>query len=90
MTPQAILLKAAKLIHQGRSEFSCNAIERCHPDGWVLSTWYADVVSPVGRRPILIRDIIKAVHNMSTSIQARDFRVLLLLMIRAAYNDLVD
>ena len=84
------LLEAAKDIHYQRAEFSCIAVGRVLNYG--ISDIYAAIAAPRPGNRLAITDITRSGNNgrRISDQEAKDFRVLLILMIREAYNDLVD
>ena len=93
MTIKSLLLSAAKKIDSGEEIYSCIAVYRTGSTNACerLGDHYALSMSPRGTSSLDVYDIY-AVENKyrSYGVTAKKFRVLLILMFRAAYDDLEE
>ena len=88
LKPREVYLRAAEEIASGRCEFSCNAIDSRF-EHWHESCLYHSVMAAEGAVFLCVRDITRAMGKVaSTHQRCRNFRVLLLCMMAAAYKDI--
>ena len=87
LKPREVYLRAAEEIASGRCEFSCNAISAGF-EHWPESCLYHCVMAAEGTIFLCVSDITGAMSAPSTHQRCRNFRVLLLCMMAAAYKDI--
>lgn len=90
LAPQEVYLRAAERVAKRQEEFSCCAITYADKY-WAARGLYNFVMAPLADRYYLTAgDIMQAVGAPFEDQRCRDFRVLLLCMMAAAYDDVKD